>query len=308
MDQEKIAAILRENGLTEDKIGEGLHTLDEQFPIARVEDFYAIGESMTNYLFHFRYMGKRYLIRIPGENTEYLLDRYQEAWAYRTLSEKNITDPLVYINPGKGIKIAEYIDGAHTCDKDSEKDVRSCISHLRDFHQLEVEGGKEFDVFEKLVLYEKNCRHDICLYIPEYHETRKKIMSLREIVKRAPKEKRLCHIDPIPDNFLLRDGKVYLIDWEYAALSDPHIDIAMFCVYSNYDKEQIDKVIRLYFDGDCGGEVKNKIYAYIAACGLLWVVWCEIKRDAGILFEEYEKRQYHYAVEFSKYILEDRKS
>ena len=40
---------------------------------------------------------------------------------------------------------------------------------------------------------------------------------------------------------------IRLIDWEYAGMQDPHVDIAMFCIYSMYDREHVDKLIDAYF-------------------------------------------------------------
>lgn len=53
-------------------------------------------------------------------------------------------------------------------------------------------------------------------------------------------------------------------------MQDPHIDVAMFCMYSLYDKKQIDDLIDIYFENNCKTEDRIKIYAYISACGLLW--------------------------------------
>ncbi len=93
--------------------------------------------------------------------------------------------------------------------------------------------------------------------------------------------------------------EIRLIDWEYAGMQDPHVDIAMFCIYSLYNKEQIDELIDIYFRGCCPTEIRIKIYCYIAACGLLWSNWCEYKRSLGVDFGEYAASQYKYAKEFS---------
>ena len=41
-----------------------------------------------------------------------------------------------------------------------------------------------------------------------------------------------------------REETINLIDWEYAGMHDPHIDIAMFSIYSLYNKKQIDSFIK----------------------------------------------------------------
>ena len=113
----------------------------------------------------------------------------------------------------------------------------------------------------------------------------------------------LVHIDAVPDNFLFvtnTDGtrEIRLIDWEYAGLQDPHVDIAMFCIYSLYAREQVDQLIDIYFENNCKRETRIKIYCYIAVCGLLWSNWCEYKASLGVEFGEYSLRQYRYAKDY----------
>ena len=93
------------------------------------------------------------------------------------------------------------------------------------------------------------------------------------------------HIDAVPDNFLFTKNGIRIIDWEYAGMQDPHVDIAMFCIYSLYSKEQVDHLIDLYFKGEVSPMIRTKIYAYIASAGLLWSNWCEYKRSLGIDLE-----------------------
>ena len=114
----------------------------------------------------------------------------------------------------------------------------------------------------------------------------------------------------MPDNFLFDsavDGELslQLTDWEYAGMQDPHVDIAMFCVYSLYNKRQIDCLIHIYFDGMCPEDIHTKIYCYIAACGLLWSNWCEYKRNLGVKFGEYSLRQYRYAKDYYRIAREE---
>ena len=120
----------------------------------------------------------------------------------------------------------------------------------------------------------------------------------------------MVHIDAVPDNFLFvrnEDGEeeIRLIDWEYAGMQDPHVDIAMFCIYSLYNKQQIDTLIDLYFPEGCTAATRTKIYCYISACGLLWSNWCEYKRSLGVEFGEYSIRQYRYAKEYYKIAKEE---
>ena len=52
-------------------------------------------------------------------------------------------------------------------------------------------------------------------------------------------------------------------------------------------------------------EIRIKIYCYIAACGLLWSNWCEYKRSLGVEFGEYSLRQYRYAKDYYKIVMDE---
>lgn len=278
--------------------------------LGMLEDAYNIQKieaGMTNHLYLFMRDGKKHLIRIPGEGTEYLVNRQQEAEVYKLLKGRGITDEVLYINAGNGIKITEYLEDSHVCNIEDRDEVRACIRHLRQFHEMKLQVGHEFDVYRKIEEYEKQCEATI-KDLKNYEDTRRKIMDLREITGQKTQEYCLCHIDPVVDNFLIRRNSVYLIDWEYAAMCDPHIDIAMFCIYSELDKESTDRVIADYFDGCCTEQVRRKIYAYMAAGAFLWVLWSEIKRASGENYENYQKRQYEIAEEFYRYATECEKA
>ena len=198
-----------------------------------ITDITVLKKGMTNRSFLFTTKGKKYIMRIPGEGTEQLIDRREEAAVYQTIDGKKICDDIAYINPENGYKITEFLEGARVCDPDCPGDVEKCMKRLRRFHEIR------------------------------------------------------------------------LIDWEYAGMQDPHVDMAMFAVYAMYDREQVDALIDAYFPEGCKNEIRIKIYCYIAACGLLWSNWCEYKKSLGVEFGEYSLRQYRYAKEYYRIVKEE---
>ncbi len=144
----------------------------------------------------------------------------------------------------------------------------------------------------------------------DHDETQANVLSLRKYVEDHVERRCLTHIDAIPDNFLFYhedDGeeKLQLTDWEYSGMQDPHVDLAMFTIYSYYNRAQADHLIDLYFDGNCPIETRIKIYCYIAICGLLWSNWCDFKSTLGVEFGEYSLKQYRYAKDFYRIAKEE---
>lgn len=275
-----------------------------------VTDITALKKGMTNRSFLFTCKGKKYIMRIPGEGTDQLINRRQEASVYHAIADKNICDDIAYINPENGYKITEFLEGAHVCDPTDCEEVKKCMSRLRDFHAMKLKVAHEFDIFGQMEFYETLWDGTPSVY-KDYEKTKANVWSLKPYIDAHAGEKILTHIDAVPDNFLFvqKNGKeeIRLIDWEYAGMQDPHVDIAMFCIYSLYNKRQVDRLIAAYFTDGCDDATRIKIYCYIAACGLLWSNWCEYKRNLGVEFGEYSLRQYRYAKDYYRIVQDELK-
>jgi len=254
-------------------------------------------KGMTNRSFLFTCRGKQYIMRIPGEGTDRLIDRRQEAAVYGAIRDLSLCDDVYYIDPANGYKITAFLENARVCDPENPNDVRRCMAFLRKFHERRLHVGHSFDIFGQIEFYEQLWKGNPSVYA-DYRRTKEQILSLRPYIEAHAGEKVLTHIDAVPDNFLLTGDDIRLIDWEYAGEQDPHVDIAMFAIYALYDRAQIDTLIDAYFPEGCPGETRLKIYCYVAACGLLWSNWCEYKRQLGVEFGEYSLRQYRYAKDF----------
>lgn len=267
-----------------------------------IKNIEVLKRGMTNRSFKFSCCGQTFIFRIPGEGTESLINRYDESVVYKTIQNLDISDEVVYFSPDEGYKITRYWSDARACDPDNISDVSACMKCLRKFHEQDIAVKHYFDLFEKINYYEKLWIDKESSYV-DYKSTKKNVFSLKSIIDSFDKDIRLTHIDAVPDNFLFIDKGIRLIDWEYSAMQDPHLDIAMFAIYSLYDKKQIDDLIDLYFLEGCSDEIRLKLYCYIAIGGLLWSNWCEYKRQCGVEFGEYDLKQYRYAKDYYNYAI-----
>ena len=184
------------------------------------------------------------------------------------------------------------------------EDISKCMKKLKQFHDMKLKVNHEFNIVKQIDFYESLWLEPKSVF-DDYQQTKNNVLSLIPFINKNKTESVLTHIDAVPDNFLFsnKNGKesIQLIDWEYAGMQDPHVDIAMFCIYSLYDsKDEIDKVIDLYFENKCDSKTRIKIYCYVALCGFLWSNWCEYKRQLGVEFGEYSLKQYRYAKDFYK--------
>ncbi len=282
-------------------ISQALQTSEEEITHITV-----LKKGMTNRSFLFSCKGKKYIMRIPGEGTDRLIDRRQEALVYQSIREKGLCDEITYLDPENGYKITGFLEDARACDPQDPDDTRRCMQRLRAFHEMRLTVGHDFDIFGQIEFYEHLWAGMPSAY-RDYPRTKEQVFSLKPYIDAHAKDKVLTHMDAVPDNFLFvknADGTedILLIDWEYAGMQDPLVDVAMFCIYSLYDREQTDDLIDAYFPEGCRRQDRILIYCYIAACGLLWSNWCEYKRTLGVEFGEYSLRQYRYAKDYYKIV------
>ena len=270
--------------------------------VDEIKNITVLKKGMTNRSFLFECQNKKYIMRIPGEGTDHLINRKEEADVYQALENRQICDDVLYMNPDNGYKITAYLEDATNCDAENWNEVEACMTKLREFHELNLKVDHRFDIFGQINFYESLWNGEKS-YFKDYETTKAAIFELKKWINTLEKNETLVHIDAVPDNFLFTKEGVRIIDWEYAGMQDPHVDIAMFSIYSLYSKEQVDYLIDLYFKGEVSPVIRTKIYAYIASAGLLWSNWCEYKRSLGIDFGEYSLCQYRYAKEYSKLVL-----
>ena len=278
--------------------------------LSDIKNITVLKKGMTNRSFLFSCGDDKYIMRTPGEGTEQLIDRFMEADVYAAIEGKGICDDNVYLNPNNGYKITKFIDNSRNCDPTDQKDLDICMKKLRDFHDMGLKVSHPFDIFAHIEYYESLWNGASSVY-RDYEDTKKNVLSLRDYIDKQKLEITLAHIDAVPDNFMIveKDGNtsIQLIDWEYAGMQDRYVDLAMFSIYSLYEKNQIDNLIDTYFavaGKKTDEDIRTRIYAYVSMCGLLWSNWCEYKRGLGVDFGEYSLRQYRYAKDFYKLFIE----
>ena len=264
-------------------------------------------KGMTNHSFRFSVNDKNYILRVPGEGTDHLVNRYAEDAAYRAVREKGFCDHPLYLDPDTGYKISLWIPHVRTCNPASTADLKRCMSLMRKLHGLNLEIPYRIDLFERIQFYE-SLRNGTGSIYSDYDQIKQQVFMLKDFVQEQPKACCLTHMDAVYDNFLFYcqngEEKLQLTDWEYSGMQDPHVDLAMFCLYSRYSKEQTDQLIDLYLQQESPDSLKTKIYCYMAICGLMWSNWCEYKYIAGEHLGEYAVSQFNYAKEYSRRAIE----
>ena len=265
----------------------------------------SVKKGLTNRSFLFTVRGVQYIMRIPGEGTDYL-DRKWEGRIYGMIRGKGFCEDNVWFNPETGYKISRYLENSRVCDDEDPEEIAAAMRLGRRFHDMKLQEGPPLDVYEAIQSFEdlwitKESRYR------DYPEIRQALWEMKPYIGRYGHERCTTHGDLNPDNVLVTTGpdgekQYHLIDWEYSVFNDPLMDVAAFITYNPHKepKAYADSVIDAYYPEGCSRETRMLIYAYCALWAMYNSTFCEYKMQLGVEMEHFAMTVYRHAKDFSR--------
>ena len=275
-------------------------------PEFQITDIKCLKSGMTNKSFLFRTGDHHCICRIPGPGTELLINREQEKEVYDAVRPLGITEHVLYLNPKTGYKISEYYENTHNASADNWDDMKTCMDMVRKLHEAGLKVGHSFNIRERISFYEKLCLEHGGIPFEDYSQVREWVNQLLDALDKMDLPQCLCHIDANVDNFLIfPDHSAKLLDWEYAGMCDPLMDVSMCAIYSYYEEEQTEKLLELYLQRRPDDKERFITYADAALGGFLWCLWAVYKASLGDEFGEYTIIMYRYAKRYYKKLMKE---
>ena len=134
------------------------------------------------------------------------------------------------------------------------------------------------------------------IYYPNYEAVRKSVFSLKEELEQIGIEKKSCHIDLVPENFIEGpDGHLYLIDWEYSSMNAPMWDLAALFLESEFTSAKEEEFLSLY-ESDKTPVSREKTRIYKILQDIIWSLWTIYKEENGADFGDYGISRYNRAM------------
>lgn len=264
-------------------------------PESGIHHIRRVKAGMTNQSFLFMVENRDYICRIPGAGTRRLLNRKQEYQVYQTIAPLDISDEIIYFDPETGYKISTYYQGMRNADPDSEADLIRCMALLRRLHASGLRVEHSFDLGERISFHEALCREQGEIPFEDYRQVSRNMQELLRFLETLRRPRVLTHIDPNIDNFVLSEQEIRLLDWEYAAMADPLLDVSMNAIYSRYDLDRAIRLLSLYLQREPDETEKLVVWSYMALGGFLWSLWAVYKEQLGKNLGDYTLFMYRYA-------------
>ena len=250
---------------------------------------------MTNQNYLVKTSSNQYIVKFFGKGTDKLIDRQNEKFNLELLKDLNLDVKNYLFDIESGIKVNEYIDSATTLDSTSIKTKFEKIAPiLQTIHASGKELKGEFAPFDEIIKYESLIQGEI--FYPNYETVRKSVFSLKEELEQIGIEKKSCHIDLVPENFIEGpDGHLYLIDWEYSSMNDPMWDLAALFLESEFTPEEEEDFLA-YYESEKTPVSRSKIRIYKILQDIIWSLWTIYKEENGADFGDYGISRYNRAV------------
>lgn len=287
----------KENPFDKDNLRQHLSTI---FPGQNIStaQITQIG-GMSNKNFKIIFQGKEYVLRIPGNGSEGMVDRTNEEFNALEGCKMGVNPSIRYFNRITGIKLTDYITNAETLNAATiqrHENMRKIAEIYSKIHNSHIRLKNEFNIFREIEKYDELLKQSNATMYDGWEEVRTKVMALEGYLNQLGVDLRPCHNDAVPENFIKsEDGSIYLIDWEYSGANDPMADFAALFLESDFTEENKDYIMKHYFHDGIPANTLEKILCYQILWDYLWAQWTVIKEANGDNFGTYGMDRYNRA-------------
>lgn len=173
----------------------------------------------------------RWVVRLNGDRRDAGISQSNEMSAITAAHLAGIAPGIAF--QGEDFLVVEYVSG----EKPNLDDIAEIGALFADVHSLNV-TIQPIDLLKHLGTYHRQVAPDI-----DITQCFQEIMALEPVEKCSLVP---CHQDLTLDNMIKTDNGIAVIDWEYAALSDPAYDLAVFSYSHELDAAQLSDLLANY--------------------------------------------------------------
>ncbi|MFK8016714.1 MAG: phosphotransferase [Gammaproteobacteria bacterium] len=224
-----------------------------------------LGGSNTNRTWLVERSGERFVLRVDTPFAQRVgLDRQRESLIRQAVARAGLAPALIVDDSARGVTISEHKTG-RTWNSDDLQDLenlRLLAARLQVLHELPPVGSA-FSLRDAAASYalqlgdeaSRQAAGEVATLLDGVHQRRLA----------------LCHNDLVAQN-LIAGERLWLIDWEYAAVGDPMFDLAVVIEHHQLDDGLARSFLRLCLGTDRRSDFEDlaryrAIYRRIAA---LW--------------------------------------
>jgi len=207
-----------------------------------------LGGGITNNNYRIDVGAESFVLRIPGEDTDLLgINREFEYAANLAAGMLGIAPQVFHFIRPEGYLVTRFITGRPILPDEicQPENIRRVMDVVRKIHGMPGIPGR-FDVFQVVADYSETARRYKVAFPKNYQSVVEDTQSAGRVLKSLPVTPRPCHNDLLNANFLT-DGRLYILDWEYAGMGDIFFDLANFSDHHQLTDDQDHWLLKCYF-------------------------------------------------------------
>jgi thiamine kinase-like enzyme len=214
----------------------------------REGDVQPLGGGIVNRKFKVRFGGVDYVLRLPRRDAAELgIDREAGCTANTAAAELGISPAVTTMLLDPPCLVTVFVEGEQM--EPSELREPAALSQvgeeLRSFHDLDVSLPVAFDSFRAV---EEDAAAAVRPLPDGYDAARERARAIRRALEGHPEHRPApCNNDLVASSFIRDDGKIWIVDWEYAAEGDRYFDLGNFAVSNELDERAEERLLEAYF-------------------------------------------------------------
>ena len=220
--------------------------------------------------------GDRYVVRIPGSGTSEYIDRGVEQHAAQSAADAGVNVPVVFFDASDGLMVTKFLEGSVTMSPERFKDLQAVARAGETLRRLHTEAkafANDFKVFDLIDEYLALLSAKGFELPAVYRDCEQAASDSRDAVVNSNTPLVPSHCDPLCENFLDTDDRMYLIDYEYAGNNDPMWDLGDLSIEANFGAEQDAVLLRAYLGAEPRPDEEGRMVVFKALCDLVWGLW-----------------------------------
>ena len=242
---------------------------------------------LTNRIYRVDVGGAAYVVRIPGEGTEWLgIDRVNELHNTRAAAEAGVSPRVVHHIADVNVLVVAFIPG-ETMSIPTMRRPGMPTQVARVLRQLHAGPRflRDFDMFAVTRGYLRIARERRFTIPDDYDRYMPRVDRIEAAFARRPVRTVPCHNDLLAANILDDGRRLWLIDFEYSGNNDPTFELGNTCQEQQYDEPRIVEMCAAYF-GEASPERLARMRLNMVLADVGWSLWAAIQ--AAVSTIEYD--------------------
>jgi thiamine kinase-like enzyme len=203
---------------------------------------------ITNLNYRIDVGGQAFVVRIPGQGSERLgIDRRREHACTVAAQQAGVAPPVAAFFEEAGVLVTHFVAGREPTEDEmhAPRTLSRVAGALRRYHEGRAFPGT-FSPFRTVHDY-LAASAPLGAPLPDRFAWMLAEAARVEVAVGTPRALRPCHNDLLLANWLDDGERLWIIDWEYAAMGDVFFDLANFAAHVQLSDAEEETLLRAYF-------------------------------------------------------------